>query len=104
MHQDWEPVVLRKKPVMTTTVAAGPGPTKEQKLDRVDEPSSHKKVSGSMAQAIMKGRMAKNLTQSQLAMQIQQKPNVIQDYEKGKAIPNPKILQDLRRVLGVVIK
>ena len=92
MHQDWEPVVLRKKPVATTAVATGSGPTKEQKLDRADEPSSHKKVTGSMAQAIMKGRMAKNLTQSQLAIQINQKPNVIQDYEKGKAIPNPKIL------------
>jgi putative transcription factor len=103
MHQDWEPVVLRKKPA-PTQFTQSPGPTKEQKLDRAEEPSSHKKVTGSMAQAIMKGRMAKNLTQSQLAIQINQKPNVIQDYEKGKAIPNPKILQDLRRVLGVVIK
>ena len=103
MHQDWEPVVLRKKPA-ATTIATGPGPTKEQKLDRADEPSSHKKVTVSMAQAIMKGRMAKNLTQSQLAILINQKPNVIQEYERGKASPNPKILQDLRRVLGVVIK
>jgi hypothetical protein len=32
---------------------------------------------------------------------INEKPNVIQEYESGRAIPNPQILQKMSRVLGV---
>ena len=32
---------------------------------------------------------------------VNEKPNVIQEYESGKAIPNPQILQKMSRVLGV---
>lgn len=32
---------------------------------------------------------------------INEKPNVIQEYESGKAIPNPSVLQKMSRVLGV---
>jgi putative transcription factor len=35
---------------------------------------------------------------------INEKPSVIQDYETGKAIPNPQVLSKLSRVLGVVLK
>ena len=52
----------------------------------------------------MAARMDKKLTQAQLAQQINEKPNVIQEYESGKAIPNPQILSKLSRVLGVQLK
>lgn len=32
---------------------------------------------------------------------VNEKPNVIQEYECGKAIPNPQILQKMSRILGV---
>lgn len=35
---------------------------------------------------------------------INEKPNVINEYESGRAIPNPQILNKLSRVLGVVLK
>jgi len=35
---------------------------------------------------------------------INEKPSVIQDYEAGKAIPNPQILSKLSRALGVPLK
>ena len=48
--------------------------------------------------------MDKKMTQAQLAQQINEKPNVIQEYESGKAIPNPQILSKLSRVLGTQLK
>ena len=52
----------------------------------------------------MAARTAKGFTQAQLAQQINEKPNVIQEYESGKAIPNPQILSKLSRVLGTQLK
>lgn len=33
-----------------------------------------------------------------------QKPQIIQEYESGKAIPNPQILAKLERILGVKLR
>jgi len=35
---------------------------------------------------------------------INEKPQVIQEYECGKAIPNPQVLSKLSRILGVQLK
>ena len=32
---------------------------------------------------------------------INEKPQIIQEYESGKAIPNPQVLSKLSRILGV---
>ncbi|RHN50447.1 putative transcription factor Lambda-DB family [Medicago truncatula] len=48
----------------------------------------------------MQTRMDKKLTQAQLAQIISEKPQVIQEYESGKAIPNQMIIGKLERVLG----
>ena len=39
-----------------------------------------------------------------LLQAINEKPNVINEYESGKAIPNPQLLQKMSRVLGVTLK
>ncbi len=52
----------------------------------------------------MQGRLAKKLTQAQLAQQINERPQVVQEYESGKAIPNQQILAKLERVLGVKLR
>ncbi len=39
-----------------------------------------------------------------LPQAINEKPQVIQEYESGKAIPNPQVLSKLSRALGVVLK
>jgi ribosome-binding protein aMBF1 (putative translation factor) len=48
--------------------------------------------------------MDKGLTQKDVAQKINEKPSVLQDYEAGKAIPNPQILGKLERVLGVKLR
>lgn len=48
--------------------------------------------------------MELKLTQKDVAVKINEKPSVLQDYEAGKAIPNPQILGKLERVLGVKLR
>ena len=45
--------------------------------------------------------MAKGMTQKDLATAINEKPQVVGEYETGKAIPNPQIISKLERKLGV---
>lgn len=48
--------------------------------------------------------MEKQFSQKDVAQKVNEKPTVIQDYESGKAIPNPQILGKLERVLGVKLR
>lgn len=44
------------------------------------------------------------MSQKDLAAKINEKPSILQDYEAGKAIPNPQILGKLERQLGVKLR
>jgi ribosome-binding protein aMBF1 (putative translation factor) len=41
------------------------------------------------------------MTQKELATAINEKPQIVGEYESGKAIPNPAIISKLERSLGV---
>ena len=41
------------------------------------------------------------MTQAQLATAINERPQIIQEYESGKAIPNPQVINKLDKQLGV---
>jgi len=45
--------------------------------------------------------MAKKLSQAQLATLINEKSQIIAEYESGKAIPNGQILVKLDKALGI---
>ncbi|RZB75616.1 Multiprotein-bridging factor 1a [Glycine soja] len=62
------------------------------------------KVPTELKKAIMQARMDKKLTQSQLAQLINKKPQVIQEYESGKAILNQHIIGKLGKVLGAKLR
>ncbi|KAI8998883.1 ylMBF1 [Trametes punicea] len=74
------------------------------KLDRENEVAPPPKVPPSVGKAIQQARMEKQLSQKDCAQKINEKPSVLQDYESGKAIPNPQILAKLERVLGVKLR
>jgi len=128
--QDWEQVVVRKKrPTGTeaksssainqarrtgaavetvkkhnagTNKAGTSGAGKDmRKLDEESEELHHARVNMDLRTKIQKARVAKKLTQAQLAQAINEKPQIIQEYETGRAIPNPQILTKLSRILGV---
>lgn len=49
-------------------------------------------------------RQAKGFSQKDVAVKVNEKPSIIQDYESGKAIPNAQILGKLERALGVKLR
>ncbi|KAF3674918.1 Endothelial differentiation-related factor 1 -like protein [Capsicum annuum] len=133
VSQDWEPVVIRKKAPtaaarkdektvnasrragaeIETVRKATAGSNKAassstslntRKLDEDTENLSHQKVPTELKKAIMQARQDKKLTQSQLAQLINEKPQIIQEYESGKAIPNQQIISKLERALGVKLR
>jgi putative transcription factor len=57
-----------------------------------------------VSKAIQKGRQDKQLTQKDLAVKINEKPQVIAEYEQGKALPNQQILAKIERALGIKLR
>ncbi len=62
------------------------------------------KVSVSVSKAIADARRAKELTQKDLATKINEKPQIVNEYESGKGVPNQQILAKMERVLGVKLR
>jgi putative transcription factor len=104
-HQDWTPVIIHGKAAPTQRHPTKHYErTKEQKLED-EELGTHKKVPLSMAKMIQQGRIAKGFkTQKDLAIAVGVNASIIGSYESGRAIPDPVILQKLRKVLGVKLK
>mmetsp|Transcript_51980 Transcript_51980/g.149841 ORF Transcript_51980/g.149841 Transcript_51980/m.149841 type:complete len:180 (-) Transcript_51980:210-749(-) len=71
-----------------------------KKLEEATDVGTIAKVDKSLSKAIMQARTAKKMTQKELATAINEKPQVVAEYESGKAIPNPQIIGKLERKLG----
>jgi len=74
------------------------------KLDRETEELHHDHVSLSVARLIQQGRQQKNLTQKELATKINEKAQVVNDYESGKAIPNDQVMGKIERAVGIKLR
>ncbi|PRT53777.1 Multiprotein-bridging factor 1 [Wickerhamiella sorbophila] len=74
------------------------------KIDRDDNVAPPAKISADVGKAIQKGRQDKNLTQKDLATAINEKPQVINDYEAGRAVPNQQVLGKIERKLGIKLR
>lgn len=129
--QDWEPVVLHKskpkaqdlrdpKAVNKALRSGAPVQTMKKfdaasnkktapvvnarKLEEGTEPAAFDRVSMEVRQAIQKARLEKKMSQAELAKQINERPQVVQEYENGKAVPNQAVLAKIERVLGVKLR
>lgn len=71
------------------------------KLENSNDEFKHSTVNRNLSQAIQQARLARQMTQKQLATAINEKPQVIQQYESGQAIPNPQVINKMERVLGI---
>ncbi|XP_067868922.1 endothelial differentiation-related factor 1 homolog [Heterodontus francisci] len=74
------------------------------KLDRETEELHHERVSLTVGKLIQQGRQNLGMNQKELATRISEKPQVIADYECGKAIPNNQVLGKVERVLGLKLR
>lgn len=126
--QDWKPVVFTKTfkqktaglssaQSITAAKMAGIAVTEKKhgaaenkaaasgaslaKLENSTEAFAHASVNKDLSKAITQARLAKKMTQAQLAQAINERAQVIQQYECGSAIPNPQVLTKLDRALGI---
>ena len=99
-------VETAKKGIAGNSASAkgGADARKLYKLENDSETFAHETVSSSLKKQIQSARLAKKMTQAQLAQAINEKPQIINEYESGKAIPNPQVLSKMSRVLGVKLK
>lgn len=74
------------------------------KLDRETEELHHDRVPLEVGKVIQQGRQSKGLTQKDLATKINEKPQVIADYECGKAIPNNQVMGKIERAIGLRLR
>ncbi|GFU76718.1 endothelial differentiation-related factor 1 homolog [Trichonephila clavipes] len=74
------------------------------KLDRETEELHHETISMDVGRLIQQGRSSKNLTQKDLATRINEKQQVINDYEAGRAVPNQNVLSKIERVIGMKLR
>lgn len=74
------------------------------KLDRETEELHHEHVSLEVGKIIQQGRQAKGLTQKELAQKINEKQQVINEYESGRAIPNNQVMGKLERAIGLKLR
>jgi len=62
------------------------------------------RVSGDMRKTIQQARQAKGMSQADLAKAINENSKVVQEYEKGSAIPNANVLGKMEKHLGVKLR
>ena len=114
-EQDWEPLVLRKNQVKNkldkqNALRTGKVETKVKnsnkdhnaEMRKLEEDMDNLKVetvNKSISKAIMEARMKLNLKQKDVANKINVQPQVVQQYENGKAKPDIAVLRKLERVL-----
>lgn len=61
-------------------------------------------ISLSFGKRLMQARNAKGITQKDLAQMINEKSGVINEYENGRAVPNPNIINKLEKALGTKLR
>lgn len=84
------------------------GPQNSKKIEEAgtgeEAAPKMKSLDRNVSLRIQQARQAKGLTQKELAQKINEKPQVINDYESGRAIPNQQILIKLERALGTKLR
>ncbi|KAL3896631.1 MAG: hypothetical protein SGCHY_003948 [Lobulomycetales sp.] len=74
------------------------------KIENETEDFKIEKVSLSVSKAISKARAEKGLSQKDLATKVNEKQQVVNDFEAGRAVPNQQVLGKLERALGVKLR
>jgi putative transcription factor len=104
-EQDWKPVVLRNPELIKKTSKSHFNNDKTRNIELETNELSHNRVGMSIGKQIERARNSRGFrTRAELALKINESVKTITEYETGKAIPEPKILQKLRNVLKVQLK
>ncbi|XP_069686066.1 endothelial differentiation-related factor 1 homolog [Periplaneta americana] len=74
------------------------------KLDRETEELKHDKIPLDLGRMIQQGRQSKGWSQKELATKVNEKPQVINDYEAGRGIPNQVVIGKIERAIGIKLR
>ncbi|KAI6181126.1 HTH cro/C1-type domain-containing protein [Aphelenchoides besseyi] len=74
------------------------------RLDEETEVLHHDRVPLELGKVIQQARGAKEWTQKDLSTRINEKVEVVREYENGKAIPNQQTINKMERALGVRLR
>ncbi len=115
-HQDWNPVVIKKntnaKQTNPSNLVAKQGVNKQQtaiKTEKVwdasdpdGEPETRPvMIDKEFGQQIMKARVAKQMTQKDLANALSLPVSVITDYERGQGVRNGNYVSKIKKYLNI---
>ncbi len=115
-HQDWTPVVIKKntntKQTNPANLVAKQGANKQQaaiKTEKVwdasdpdGEPETRPvMIDKEFGQQITKARVAKQMTQKDLANALSLPVSVITDYERGQGIRNGNYVSKIKKYLNI---
>ena len=101
-HQDWCTVVFTtpRPPTVSAQTQRPIGNKKHLELLHATDAVKPEKSSLPTRLNIQKARMAKGMTQKNLANAMNLKVDVIQNYESGSAVPDKRTLSAISKVLG----
>ena len=103
-HQDWTPVVLKKPVKLTTEIVSKMNKTVSPvKTNENDEVVSIKKVTKKMADIIIKSRIAKKWTQTNLANACSIDVKTINEIERAYCVYNAEHINKIAKNLNVKI-
>ena len=93
MHQDWEPVVLKKSDIKTSE-------NKKEIQVKDRDKVVLKEPSLDFQKALQQARMANKMSQKDLALKLGMNLNTMVNYEKGKEVPTNLIISKLEKILN----
>lgn len=112
--QDWTPIVVRstaKKPAVAMGGAGGASrggitetAARIRRLEEEDIPKPTKHLSPESRTEMIRARTAKGMTQDQLNKACSFPNGTINKIENGKYCPTAVQMNDIKRVLGIVMK
>ena len=105
--QDWKPLVLTKSSASvanTKFVQPSEHVVKASKLDQATEPDVIDKMPRNIVMQLIAARIAKKLSQKQLATKLNIPSKTIQDIESHKHAKDMNLAQRIARDLGCKLK
>lgn len=101
-HQDWNTITWIKKTEKKTNIKPAVNLV-FKKLDG-DDPEPPKNIDHNIKILIQQARVAKKLTQKQLALQLNIHESIVSKYENGNIVPDKKILRKIVNILNIKLK
>ncbi len=103
-HQDWTPVVIRKKHEAPTAPKVQLPPKMIRELHDNPETFATKHFDKAFIQSVVKGRVERKWSQKDLAARLNLDVAVIQRLEQGKEVYDSRLKDRLNRLLNIQSK